>query len=120
MAAGSTGHSSLIVPTNTSSFHKLVSDLRAHHRGMHGQVSDVAANLRSILPDVIAERGGAHRNAMGVDAKFKAYRIVRPLMDIAALDDQIARLYVVSYTRYVDLVVNAKAAKPKSSFNADV
>jgi len=119
MPAASNGLSALIIPTSTSEFHTMVNAARAHHRAMHGQVADIAAALRNVLPDVIAERGGARRGLGNADAKMKALRIVRPLKDIAALDDQIARLFVTSYTRYVDLVVNAKDAKPKSGFNPD-
>lgn len=113
-----TGHPQLVVPTSTSEYHAMVNSLRAHHRAMHGQASDVAAALKTILPDVIRQRGGARTGLMGADAKLKTNRIIRPIMEIAALNDTIARLYVLSYNRYVDLVVNAKTTAP-GRFNVD-
>ena len=119
MPAAANGHSALILPTSTSEYHAMVNALRAHHSGMHGQASDIAANLRNILPDVIAARGGGKTGLIGLDNKLAAYKVVRPLMDAAALNQKLAKLYVVSYTRYIEYVVNAKTNPTTSKFNAD-
>lgn len=113
------GFPELVVPRSTSEMHRMCNAARAHHRAMHGQVTDVAAALKSILPDVIAERGGTRAGFMGQDAKAKANRIIRPLMQAAALDDVIARLFVQSYNRYNDLVVKAPKQTGRRQFNAD-
>lgn len=113
------GHPDLVIPQSTSELHRMVNNLRAHHRAMHGQVSDVAAALKTILPDVIKARGGTNGMLLGADARYQTARIIKPFTDIAALDDVIARLYVQGYTRYVEYVVNARAAKPKNTFNVN-
>lgn len=104
----------LIVPASTSEFHALVDGLRAHHNTLHGGMADIAASLRKPLADVIEGR----KVLLGMDARLAAYRIVRPLMDAAALNSEISRLVVVSYTRYTELVVNApKATRAKFDVN---
>jgi hypothetical protein len=110
-------HKALIVPQSSSDIQVMVETMRSHHRAMRGDISDICAALRNVFPDIIRDRGGAR---MGADAKFKAARILRPWMDAAALNDDVARLYVLGYTRYDTLLVHAKGAAPKSSFNADV
>lgn len=104
----------LIVPASTSELHALIDGLRAHHNTLHGGMADIAASLRKPLADVIEGKKGW----LGMDAKLAAYRIVRPLMDAAALNGEISRLVVVSYTRYTELVVNAqKATRAKFDIN---
>lgn len=104
----------LIVPSSTSEFHALVDGLRAHHNTLHGGMADIAASLRKPLADVIEGR----KALLGMDARVTAYRIVRPLMDAAALNSEISRLVVVSYTRYVQYVVNTqKAQKARFDIN---
>jgi|SRR6185312_4395935 len=117
MAARNGGHPALILPSNTSEFQAMVDALRAHHSAMHGQLVDIAAYLKGVLPDVIAQRGGGRSWAVGLDTKHSARMIVKPLMDAAALNDFQGRLYVQAYQRYLERVVNISpnqgGARPK-------
>jgi len=108
MAASSAGHSSLVVPRSTSEFHAMVENARRHHRAMGGQLVDIAAALKNALPAVIAARGGTHRGMLGLDAKFAASKVVKPLIDAAAAEDEIARDLIVTWQRYNQYVVNIK------------
>jgi hypothetical protein len=109
-----TGHPDLVVPSSSSEYAAMVDALRAHHSAMHGQATDVAAALRSILPDIIAGRGGGRRGLGGLDNKMVARLIVKPIMDAAALNRHAASLYVLTYRRYVEHVVNVNtAARPQ-------
>ena len=119
-ATAQNGHPSLVVPESTSQAHQMVLALTRHHRAMHSQITDVAAALRAELPDVIEARGGARTGLFGADAKVAAIRVVRPLMDIARIDDEAARAYVLFYRRWNDLVVNAsKNSRPKPRIDVD-
>lgn len=113
-----TGHPALVVPGSTTEYAAMVDALRAHHSAMHGQATDVAAALRGILPDIIAGRGGGRRGLLGLDNKMVARLIVKPLMDAAALNQHSARLYVQSYKRYTEHVVNVNTAA-RGGFNVD-
>ena len=117
MASRTGGHAALILPSNTSEFQAMVDTMRAHHSAMHGQLVDIAAYLKGVLPDVIAQRGGGRAAFLGVDNKIAARQIVKPLMDAAALNDFMGRLYVQSYQRYLERVVNISpnqgGARPK-------
>lgn len=113
-----TGHNALVLPYSTSEFAAMVEAMRAHHSAMHGQATNVAAALRGILPDVIASRGGGRRGLLGLDNRMIARLIVKPFMDAAALNQHNARLYVLSYKRYTEHVVNVNSAA-RGGFNVD-
>lgn len=114
-----TGHDALVTPYSTSEFAALADIMRAHHSAMHGQATDVAAALRGILPEVIAQRGGGRRGFGGLDNKLLARLIVKPIMDAAALNQTQAKLYILTYRRYQEHVVNASAATRPNGFKVD-
>lgn len=119
-AANSKGHPGLILPSSTSEFQSVVEALTGHHIAMHGQLVNIAAYLRGVLPDVIAARGGTRAAFLGLDAKLSARQVVKPLMDAAALNEVQARLYSQAYQRYLERVVNiAPNASNRPKFDAE-
>lgn len=113
-----TGHPGLIIPGSSSEFAAVTDALRAHHSAMHGQATDVAAAMRSILPDIIAARGGGRRGFGGLDNKMVARLIMKPVMDAARLNQETAKLYVLCWRRYTEHVVNINTAT-RGGFNVD-
>lgn len=120
MATRSGGHPALILPSNTSEFQSMIDAMRAHHSAMHGQLVDIASYLQGVLPDVIAQRGGGRAGLLGIDNKIAARRIVKPLKDVAGLNDWTGRLFVQAYQRYQELVVNINTGSgPRPKFDAN-
>lgn len=118
-AANAKGHPALILPGTTSEYQAVIDAMTGHHIAMHGQIVNIAAYLRGVLPDVIAQRGGTRNGLMGLDARYAAKQVVKPLMDIAALNEHIARLYSQSYQRYLERVVNISPNQgPRPKFDA--
>lgn len=109
----------LIIPKNSTEFHALVQQMRSHHSALHGGTADVAAFLKSNLPAEIERRGGATRGLLGLDARMMARRVVKPLHEAAKLDEEIAKLWVVSWIRFQENVLNVKTNRGSGGFNAD-
>jgi|ERR1044072_268203 hypothetical protein len=110
----------LIIPRNSSEFHALVNQQRALHSGLHGDTADIAAFLRANLPAEIERRGGTRSGLLGLDARVMARRVAKPLQDAARLDEEIAKLWVVSWVRFQENVLNVKRNRGQAGgFNAD-
>jgi hypothetical protein len=109
----------LAIPGSASELHELVNVQRALHNGLHGSVADIAAFLKHNLPDVIAARGGTRRGFGGLDATLMARRVARPLQNISKLEEEISKLWVVTWVSYEENVNNVRTNTGRGAFNAD-
>jgi transposase len=119
--SGSSAHSQLILPKNTSELHSLVNAMRAHDNQLHGFLAELAAHLRKELPAEIERRGGTRRGFGGLDGKLSARQVAHPFAQLARIYQESSSLYVIGFTRYQHRVLNIQpSAKTGGGFNADL
>lgn len=106
----------LITPYNTSEFHELVKQLRAHSVEVHDELHTVAVDLRQLL----ANPKGTKFGGLRADLKLNAMRVARHIEHAAGAELAVAKSATMAYRVYLDLYTRQGAQQGRGrAFDVD-